>query len=167
NGSANDDAQVYGAVSIDGGDSFLANVQISTGTSNSDDSEVSVSGVRPLGYGDFDTSAFTAGTFYRVWSDNSNSTKDNPDGKLQRLDVYTSRVTVTGETVTVTGTPGDDTYVIRLDSTGTYVDIYENTSTAGNPTFIVAKDSLSNLVVEGNGGNNSLIIDFSNGNPLP
>src|SRR5262249_41026117 len=39
NGIANDDVQVYGAVSTDGGVSFLANVQISTGTSNSLDSE--------------------------------------------------------------------------------------------------------------------------------
>jgi hypothetical protein len=29
-----------------------------------------------------------------VWSDNSNSTGDNPDGALSALDVYTAKVAI-------------------------------------------------------------------------
>jgi len=39
--------------------------------------------------------AFEAGSFYPVWPDNSNSTGDNPNGALFRLDLYTAKVTVT------------------------------------------------------------------------
>jgi hypothetical protein len=34
------------------------------------------------------------GVLYPVWSDNSNSTGDNPDGTLSKLDVYTAKVTL-------------------------------------------------------------------------
>ena len=38
--------------------------------------------------------AFHGGNFYPVWSDNSNSTGDNPNGKLHALDIYTAKVHV-------------------------------------------------------------------------
>jgi hypothetical protein len=47
-----------------------------------------------LDFGDYEGLAFEAGSFYPVWADNSNSTRDNPDGRLQAMDVYTARVEV-------------------------------------------------------------------------
>jgi len=87
-GIPNDDAQFWGAVSTDGGASFSQNVQISAGTSNS---HVALNGVD---FGDYSGLAFNGGVFYPAWADNSNSTGDNPDGTLSKLDVYTARVTV-------------------------------------------------------------------------
>jgi hypothetical protein len=97
NGTPNDDAQLWATISVDGGQTFLPNIQVSTGTSNSADSEPpDNANHRPLGFGDYEkTDAFVNGIFYPVWSDNSNSTGDNPNGPLSKLDVYTAQVFVT------------------------------------------------------------------------
>jgi hypothetical protein len=81
----NDDAQLWGAFSTDG-QTFTPNVQISAGTSNSH-----VSGNR-LDYGDYTALAFYDGLARPAWADNSNSTRNNPDGKHHQLDVYTAAV---------------------------------------------------------------------------
>jgi len=86
-GVANTDAQFWGGFSTDGGVSFTSNVQISAGTSNSQDAG------NGIDYGDYDGLAFVAGTAHPAWSDNSNSTGPNPDGALHQLDIYTAAVT--------------------------------------------------------------------------
>ena len=88
-GIANDDAQFWGAFSTDGGLSFTLNIQISAGTSNSH-----VSG-NHIDYGDYTGLSFVGGLAHPAWSDNSNSTGDNPDGALHKLDIYTAAVPVT------------------------------------------------------------------------
>jgi len=80
NGLSNDDAQFWGAFSTDGGTSFGPNRQISAGTSNSHDSG------NGIDYGDYSGLAFEHGIAHPVWSDNSNSTGNNPDGTLHQLD---------------------------------------------------------------------------------
>jgi hypothetical protein len=85
-GIANDDAQVWGAFSTDGGASFTPNIQVSAGTSNSQDSG------NGIDYGDYSGLSFYAGVAHPAWSDNSNSTGTNPDGALHQLDIYTAAV---------------------------------------------------------------------------
>ncbi len=87
-GIANDDAQFWGAFSTNGGLSFTPNIQISAGTSNSHDSGNSID------YGDYTGLSFFGGVAHPAWSDNSNSTGTNPDGKLHQLDIYTASVRV-------------------------------------------------------------------------
>jgi len=87
-GIPNDDAQFWGAFSTDGGLSFTPNIQISAGTSNS---HVSGNGID---YGDYSGLSFFGGVAHPAWSDNSNSTGDNPDGALHKLDIYTAAVRV-------------------------------------------------------------------------
>jgi len=82
----NDDAQVWGAFSTNGGASVSANIQVSAGTSNS---HASLNGID---YGDYSGLSFYAGTAHPAWSDNSNSTGNNPDGALHQLDIYTAAV---------------------------------------------------------------------------
>jgi hypothetical protein len=84
-GVANDDAQFWGAFSVDG-QTFGSNVQISAGTSNSRDAH------NGIDYGDYTGLAFFGGIAHPAWADNSNSTGDNPDGTLHQLDVYTAAV---------------------------------------------------------------------------
>jgi hypothetical protein len=52
----------------------------------------------PLRYrfdsGEYTGLAFSAGRFYPIWSDNSNSTGDNPNGVDSALDLYTAAGTV-------------------------------------------------------------------------
>jgi hypothetical protein len=87
-GIPNTDAQLWGAFSTDGGLSFTPNIQISAGTSNSHDSH------NGIDYGDYSGLSFFGGAAYPAWSDNSNSTGNNPDGALSKLDIYTAAVTL-------------------------------------------------------------------------
>jgi hypothetical protein len=59
---------------------------MSAGTSNSHDSG------NGIDYGDYTGLAFFGGVAHPAWSDNSNSTGDNPDGALHQLDIYTASV---------------------------------------------------------------------------
>lgn len=88
NGLPNDDAQFWGAFSTDGGASFSSNLQISAGTSNSHDAG------NGIDYGDYSGLSFYGGVAHPAWSDNSNSTGNNPDGALHKLDIYTAGVPV-------------------------------------------------------------------------
>ena len=45
-------------------------------------------------YGDYTHAGFAGHLFYPAWSDNSNSTGDNPDGTLHQLDLYTATVII-------------------------------------------------------------------------
>jgi BNR/Asp-box repeat len=85
-GIANDDAQFWGAFSTDGGLTFTTNIQISAGTSNSQDSG------NGIDYGDYSGLSFYGGIAHPTWADNSNSTGNNPDGALHQLDIYTASV---------------------------------------------------------------------------
>jgi hypothetical protein len=84
-GLPNDDAQFWGAFSVDGR-SFGPNVQISAGTSNSHDAH------NGIDYGDYSGLSYYGGVAHPAWADNSNSTGNNPDGTLHQLDVYTAAV---------------------------------------------------------------------------
>jgi hypothetical protein len=95
NNIANDDAQYWGSTSDDG-TAFAANFQISAGTSNAADA---ASGID---YGDYSKVAYQAGSFYPVWSDNSNSTGDNPAGKLKAFDIYIAVVAVSKRSTSLT-----------------------------------------------------------------
>jgi hypothetical protein len=94
-GIPNDDVQEWASFSFDGGQHFQPNVQVSQGTSNAADSEQNQFGPRQ-DFGAFvqDKGAFVNSVFYPVWGDNSDSTGDNPDGSLLRLDIYTAPITV-------------------------------------------------------------------------
>ena len=87
-GVPNDDAQFWGAFSTDGGQTFTTNIQISAGTSNSHDSG------NAIDYGDYTGLSFYKGIAHPAWADNSNSTRNNPDGTLHGLDIYTAAVTM-------------------------------------------------------------------------
>ncbi len=168
-GIPNDDAELWAAFSTNGGTSFSANVKVSTGASNANDSEPpDDAAFRPLGYGDFNKSDFTAGTFYRVWADNSNSTGNNPDGRLKKMDLYTARVTIGGEAVVATSPAADTSYYLRIDPQGSYVQFFQNNPTlTGSATFSVALAALRLTTITGNIGNDSVTLDFSRGNPIP
>jgi hypothetical protein len=85
NGIPNDDAAMFASVSVDGGVTFGRNLRVSAASNSAKAHWV-------LDYGDYEGLAFEAGTFYPVWADNSNSTGDNPDGRLHEMDVYTAPI---------------------------------------------------------------------------
>jgi len=87
-GVPNDDAQIWATYSTDGGVSFAPNFQVSAGTFNAPDAQSS------FDYGDYTHAAFQSHSFYPAWSDNSDSTGQNPDGTLHQLDLFTAKVTI-------------------------------------------------------------------------
>lgn len=105
--------QLFAALSVDGGESFSANVLASGteafdvqtmswvasgGVSDDDLAELppGTPGYSDLGYGDYTDLAFAGYAFYPVWADNSNSTGDNPDHagqcgspQIDGMEIYT------------------------------------------------------------------------------
>jgi hypothetical protein len=90
NGIPNDDVQIWATYSTDGAATFVSNFPVSEGTSNS---SVGITG-SGFNFGDYTHAAFESNRFYPAWSDNSDSTGDNPDGGLHQLDLYTAKVTI-------------------------------------------------------------------------
>src|SRR5438067_7430143 len=84
----NDDFQIWATDSTNGGTTFAPNFQVSQGTSNAIDANSF------FDVGDYTHAAFVAGSFWPAWSDNSNSTADNPNGTLHQLDLYTAKVSI-------------------------------------------------------------------------
>src|SRR5262249_21197992 len=94
----------FASASIDGGATWLPNARLSTALSNPLSPAVGT-----FNSGDLDLMTFANDVFYRSWSDNSNSTGDNPAGAGNAFDIYTAKVTVsTPPTVTP---PADQTAV--------------------------------------------------------
>ena len=87
-GIPNDDFQIWATDSSNGGASVVPNFRVSRGTSNAVDAN---SG---FDVGDYTHAAFAGGTFWPAWSDNSNSTGNNPDGTLHQFDLYTAKVPI-------------------------------------------------------------------------
>jgi hypothetical protein len=88
NGVPNDDFQIWATDTTNGGTTFAPNFQVSRGTSNAVDANSF------FDTGDYTHAAFQSGAFWPAWSDNSNSTHDNPDGTLHQLDLYTAKVSI-------------------------------------------------------------------------
>lgn len=89
----NTDAQFYGTVSLNGGVSFQPNVRLSAGTSNA--AKSNARSPNAVDFGSYTGLAYFNGVFISTWSDNSNSTLDNPTGVLGNLNLYTTSTTVT------------------------------------------------------------------------
>jgi hypothetical protein len=64
------------------------NFRVSQGTSNANGAD------SYFDYGDYTHAAFQSHRFWPAWSDNSNSTGDNPDGTLHQFDLYTASVPI-------------------------------------------------------------------------
>jgi BNR/Asp-box repeat protein len=88
NGIPNDDFQIWGTYSTNGGATLAPNFRISNGTSNAVDANSF------FDVGDYTHDAFVGGTFWPAWSDNSNSTGTNPNGTLHQFDLYTSKISI-------------------------------------------------------------------------
>jgi hypothetical protein len=88
NGIPNDDFQIWATDSTDGGATFAPNFRVSAGTSNATGANSFFDN------GDYTHAAFVGGTFWPAWSDNSNSTGDNPDGTLHQFDLYTAAIPI-------------------------------------------------------------------------
>ena len=90
NGAPNDDAELFAARARPTPDGLTlgADAPVSQGSSNAVAADSSVD------LGDYIGLAYHGGTLYPLWADNSNTTRDNPDGAGNSLDQYTARVPV-------------------------------------------------------------------------
>ena len=87
-GIPNSDAMYY-MTETDGNGTFIPELRVSKGVSNAAAAHNSID------YGDYSGLAFQDGVAHPAWSDNSNSTGDNPNGQLHQFDVYTASVNLT------------------------------------------------------------------------
>jgi hypothetical protein len=87
NSAGNNTAEIWGTASLDGGATWLPNVKISAGVSTA-------VGGSSFDYGDYTGLDMHNDVFYPVWSDNSNSTGNNPNGTGAAMDIYTARVSI-------------------------------------------------------------------------
>ena len=128
----NTEAQVFGAVSFNGGASFATNELISQGSSRSP------SFGNGNEYGDYNGLSFYNNKYFYIWSDNSNSTADNPNGTRAAPDIYTAKVTVAGPTaasVTVAGRVSTDDGRGLTNAIVTLTDATGETRTARTTAF--------------------------------
>jgi hypothetical protein len=153
--SSNNTAQRYATFSLDGGATIRPNVRISDGTSN----ESTANANRDhSNYGDFNTHSSVGGAMNAAWTDNANQ---------QSNDIYFDRSAINGQMVTATGGAGDDSYYLRLDPSGPFVQIWENrASPTGTPSFTILQSAMAGLTLAPGAGKNSITIDYTNGNPL-
>ncbi|HSZ58319.1 MAG TPA: dockerin type I repeat-containing protein, partial [Tepidisphaeraceae bacterium] len=63
----------------------------------------------------------------------------------------------------LTGTSGPDTFALKLDPDGQHVDVTVN----GGPQVQIPVTDPNGLTLIGNGGSDTITLDYSNGNPLP
>jgi hypothetical protein len=141
-GSAtNQTVRKTGTFSIDGGVTWLPPITVADAPSDQ-----SLANPNRVGqnYLEYDTPAAFAGMAFDSWADNSNSTGNNPNGTAD-LDWYTDRVVLGGHVITVTGTTAADTYTVRMDASGTFLQIWENTPPVGVPTFTMLEDAVDGL----------------------
>ncbi|MEY4386662.1 MAG: hypothetical protein RLY20_1945 [Verrucomicrobiota bacterium] len=110
NSSTNSRVELWGTVSLNGGQSFLPEVKISAGSTFA----VNFGGGNELG--DYIGLDFYNGIFRPCWSDDSNSTGDNPNG-TSNLDYYTAAVTLVPPTpVLVALGPTNQNFALQLSS---------------------------------------------------
>ena len=91
NSADNTGAELFVTVSLDHGVTVQPNVQVAAKLSYSAGAEPESN---ELDFGDSGGLVFNAGKLIPVWSDNSNSTGDNPGGTGKSLDLYTDVITV-------------------------------------------------------------------------
>lgn len=90
---ANDEAELWGTVSLDGGQSFMPNFKISARLSSAPlAGTVSFPDDAGFDYGDYIGLDFFNWIIRPVWADNSNSTHDNPD--VPSFDAYTCQLSL-------------------------------------------------------------------------
>ena len=92
NSKNNNTAELWGTVSVNHGASVMANKKISAGVSYEGGADAY--STDDLDFGDYLGLVYINGKFTAVWSDNSNSTRNNPDGTTKGMDLYVAVVTV-------------------------------------------------------------------------
>jgi hypothetical protein len=137
NSAGNNTAEFWATISTDGGQTFLPNVKVSTGTSSA-----IVAAVGSFNFGDYTGLAFHGGTFYPCWADNSNSTGDNPGGTLGTLDVYTARVTVNVPVVMLNPRYVNGTFIVTVQTTAAKTFYLESTDSL-SPTSWIGRSSIA------------------------
>jgi parallel beta-helix repeat protein len=68
----------------------------------------------------------------------------------------------------INGTSGDDIFYVRLSAAGN-IEIFQNVPNApsGVPTYSLTPGSINKLNINTLDGNDQLVVDFANGNPIP
>lgn len=123
------------------------------------DRQVSVSGMLAPS-----TGAFVVGR-------ESSSARFYLSGALDELRVYAEalseeQIGQLAGAVRLTGSAGNDTYLIRRDASGENVLVFQNTPETASPSLTLPRGTLGSIWITGMGGDDQLTVDLSNGGPL-
>jgi hypothetical protein len=88
---------------------------------------------------------------------------DGNDG----TDAATVTVTVVNVDSDFHGTAGDDVFLVRSNGPGTHLEVFPNDTGLGTPIFSALVGSATSLLFDTLAGNDRLIVDLTNGSPLP
>ena len=85
---------------------------------------------------------------------------------LERLE---SRVLFAGSPLVLSGGTGNNTFYLRRDASAAQLDVWINATSpgSGTPTQTHLMSAITTVTINGDGVNDSLTVDFSNGNPFP
>jgi hypothetical protein len=148
---------IYAAVSNDGGATWSPNVRVSQ-----EESDVAIPGNNGNDYTEYMGLSARDGGAYITWTDKRAS---NFGTNLE--DVFVGYVAFAGQDVTVSGdlngTPTNDNIVLALDASGTFVQV----TIGGAVVYTQAKSAVDTLTILGLGGNDTLTVDYTNGDPVP
>ena len=142
---------VYASASVDSGATFHMNAKVTGGMSNQANSPPT-GGAADVDFGDHLSVAMDAGILYVAWTDNSNSTGDNPDGGME---IYTSQIdtfpatipSVDGYTAPSAHSNPDSQYDVNNDGHISPIDalLVINALNAGGPRQLAARPSVNQL----------------------
>lgn len=107
--TANTDVLTFATASVDGGATFLPNVQVAQSPSNAVRNPNNMNE-----FGDYMGLAFFNGVFYPAWVDNSRGLATNPNATA--FEVATASVVVEGTSIITPGTPGSSPIALPDDS---------------------------------------------------
>jgi hypothetical protein len=141
----NNTTEFWAAVSTNGGASFLPNVKVSAGVSSA---LVPVIAATKFDYGDYSALTFFGGVFYPCWSDNSDSTSDNPDGAGSYFDSYTARVTINTPVLMVNPRQSGAGFVVSMRTTVGKTYYLESTPTLANPVWTTVTSVTGNGLMQ-------------------
>jgi Glycosyl Hydrolase Family 88 len=84
-------------------------------------------------------------------------------------EILESRVLLSGSPLIINGVTGNNTFYLRENADHLHLDVWDDAPTpgSGTPTQSVLITTITTVTVNGKGTNDTITIDFSNGDPFP
>jgi hypothetical protein len=82
-------------------------------------------------------------------------------------DAFVAKISGLAVPSVISGTPLTDSFYLRVAPAGAEIELFLSDSPSGSPAYRIPLIRLEPLIINGLAGDDTLILDFSNGNPIP